>query len=168
MNRPYRPPTPALPAARHGAEEDRMETTHTRIDPATTRTARRRSALRNARGISIMETLVALGLFGITAASMGNFLVQQIRQASDSHLDTVAYSLAADALEEARAGDFSDLATGSTTYDQGGVTFTVNTQVQNDTPDNGLKTITAAVSWNEPSGPKNISVPVVYTQVTRF
>jgi Tfp pilus assembly protein PilV len=146
----------------------RTETPGTDIRRAPAPRAPRPCALRNRRGISLIETVVALGLFAITAASMGNFLVHQIRQANDGHLDTMAYSLAADALESARADDFGSLATESTTYDQGGVTFTTTTRVQDDTPTAGVKTITAQVSWVEPSGPKSISVPTMYTQITRF
>jgi len=146
----------------------RTETPGTDIRRAPAPHAPRHCALRNARGISLTETVVALGLFAITAASMGNFLVQQIRQANDGHLDTMAYSLAADALESARAEDFRSLVGESTTFDQGGVTFTTTTEVQDDTPVVGVKTITAQVSWIEPSGPKSISVPTVYTEITPF
>ena len=44
----------------------------------------------------------------------------------------------------------------------------IATSVENDTPESGLKTITANVSWTEPNGPQHIEVPVVYTEVRRF
>ena len=42
------------------------------------------------RGISLLETMVALGLFVVSAATTSDFLVQQIRQSSQNHLYTVA------------------------------------------------------------------------------
>jgi type II secretory pathway pseudopilin PulG len=111
---------------------------------------------------------VALSLFAMTAATMGDFLVSQTRQASSNSLDTLAYSLAANALESARAASYEDIVEGTTTAAAGGVTFTTTTQVQNDTPVEGVKTITAQVSWNEPSGPKSISVPTIFTRISPF
>lgn len=122
--------------------------------------------LRSQQGITLIETMVALGLFALVAAAMSDFLVHQIRQSSSNYLDTLAYSLAADTLELARAARLASVAQGSTTIDEGGVTFTTTTQVENDTPSQGMKTITAVVTWNEPSGPKSVSVPTIYTEVS--
>jgi type II secretory pathway pseudopilin PulG len=132
----------------------------TRAHPACT--------LRNQRGMSMIEAMVALGLLVTTAAMMGDFLVGQTRQASSNYLDTVAYGLAADTLESARAVSYENIVEGTTTAAVGGVTFTTTTQVQNDTPVEGVKTITAQVSWNEPSGPRSISVPTIYTRISPF
>lgn len=130
--------------------------------------ARPACTLRNERGMSMIEALVALGLLTMTAATMGDFLVGQTRQASSNYLDTVAYGLAANMLESARAVSYENIAEGTTTAAVGGVTFTTTTQVQNDTPVQGVKTITAQVSWNEPSGSRSISVPTIYTSITPF
>jgi Tfp pilus assembly protein PilV len=129
---------------------------------------RLRSRLRSQRGISLIETLVALGLFALTAATMGNFLVAQIRAASSNHLYTKAYALAEEELESTRALRFSDMVSDSRTVDVGAVTYTVDTNVQDDTPAHGLKKIQVDVSWAEPEGPKNVSVYTIYTEVRRF
>jgi Tfp pilus assembly protein PilV len=122
-------------------------------------------ALRNQRGSTIIESLVALGLLAVTTSQVADFLVHQIRQASSNRLDTLAYSVAADVMESTRAQHFGEIATGTTTVDQDGVTFTVSTTVDNDTPDSGLKTITSQVSWNEPAGSRAISVSAIYTDI---
>ena len=122
----------------------------------------------NQRGISLIETLVALGLFAMTAATMGKFLVSQIRQASNSHLQTKALTMAADQLETTRAQRFNDMASGSKTQMVGGVQFTIQTTVTDDTPANGLKTIAVNVSWKDQLGPKNVTVNTIYTEVRRF
>lgn len=128
---------------------------------------RRRRRL-NARGISLIETLVALGLFAMTAATMGRFLVTQIRQASNSHLQTKALAMAAGQLEATRAQRFNDMTSGTTTQTVGGVLYTIKTTVTDDTPANGLKSIAVNVSWKDPQGPKNVTVNTIYTEVTRY
>ncbi|MBX3025867.1 hypothetical protein KF840_13245 [bacterium] len=122
----------------------------------------------DARGISLIETLVALGLFAMTAATMGRFLVTQIRQASSSQLQTRALSMAAEQLESTRAQRFSDMASGTKTKTIGGVLFTIRTTVRDATPTSGLKSIAVDVSWNEPLGSKNVTVNTIYTEVRRF
>ncbi len=123
---------------------------------------------RGERGFSLIETLVALSLFAMTAATMGQFLVVQIRHAANNHLQTKAYSLAAEQLEATRALRFNDMLASTKTVAFNGVQYTVATDVDDDTPSNGLKTIEVDVSWNDPTGPKNVSVSTVYTEVRRF
>ena len=122
----------------------------------------------NARGISLIETLVALALFAMTATTMGRFLVAQIRQSSNNHLQTKALALAAEQLESTRAEKYSDMTSGTRTVMVGGVTYTVATTVDTDSPSHGLKAIEVAVTWNAPQGSKNVTVRTIYTEVRRF
>ena len=122
----------------------------------------------NARGISLIETLVALALFAMTATTMGRFLVAQIRQSSNNHLQTKALALAAEQLESTRAEKYADMTSGTRTVMVGGVTYTVATTVDTDSPSHGLKAIEVAVSWNDPQGQKNVTVHTIYTEVRRF
>ena len=128
----------------------------------------RRRRWSNQRGASMIETVVALGLFGIVAASMSGFLTHQVRRSSANHLSTIAYDLAESALETARAGNIGDLTSSSKTVSEGNMTFTVATQVQDDTPSVGLKTVNARVTWKDQLGTQQIDVPAVYTEVRRF
>lgn len=122
----------------------------------------------NARGISLIETLVALALFAMTATTMGRFLVAQIRQSSNNHLQTKALALAAEQLESTRAEKYADMTSGTRTVMVGGVTYTIATTVNADSPSHGLKAIEVAVSWNDPQGQKNVTVHTIYTEVRRF
>lgn len=128
----------------------------------------RRRRLRSQRGMSLIETVVALGLFAMTAATMSKFLVSQIRFASNNNLQTKAYSLAEDQLESIRALRFNDMAASSKQVNVGAVKYTVATAVSDDTPANGLKTINVAVTWTDNTGPKNVAVSTIYTEVRRF
>jgi prepilin-type N-terminal cleavage/methylation domain-containing protein len=120
------------------------------------------------RGVSLIETLVALGLLAISAGTVGNYLVQQMRMGSKNYLYTQAYALAEAQLETTRALDFEDMVPGSKTATVGGVPYTVVTQVLNDVPANGLKQISVDVSWKDMYGPKNVTVHTIYTEVQRF
>ena len=123
---------------------------------------------RSQAGVSLIETLVALGLFAITASTMGKYLVQQIRMSTTNYLYTQAYAMAEEDLEATRALRYNDMAPGSRTEDIGGTRFTVNRQIASDAPADGLKTITVTVSWKDPQGPKNVVVQTIYTEVQRY
>jgi prepilin-type N-terminal cleavage/methylation domain-containing protein len=120
------------------------------------------------RGVTLLETLVALSLFAITAATMGNFLVSQIRRSTSNYLFSQAYVLAEQQLETLRAlPDYTAIVPGSTTTSVGGTPFTVATSVLNNTPADGLKQITVNVSWHDNFGAQNVAVQTIYTQVQR-
>lgn len=132
----------------------------------TTERRRRRSPQ---AGVSLIETLVALGLFAITASTMGNYLVQQIRMASTNYLHTQAYAIAEEELESTRALRYNEMAPSSRTEDIGGTRFTVDRLIVTDTPASGLKSITVKVSWKDPQGgAKNVAVQTIYTEVQRY
>lgn len=128
----------------------------------------RRAAVRNQRGISLIETIVALSLFAVSAATMSQFLVSQIRHASNNNLHTKAYSLAEDQLETIRSQRFNDMASSSKQVSVGAVKYTIATTVTNNTPANGLKSIDVDVNWTDNTGPKNVSLSTIYTEVRRF
>jgi type II secretory pathway pseudopilin PulG len=123
--------------------------------------------LASTRGVSLLETVVALGLFAIAAATSGNFLVGQIRFASSNYLYTQAYSLAEQQLESMRAQRYDAMAPSSKTVAVGGANYTVQTQLVTDSPTTGMKKITVNVGWTDQTGTKNVSVYTVYTEVQR-
>ena len=85
------------------------------------------SAWRNQRGATLLETVVAVGLFALTAATMGDFMRQQIRTGSVNLNYSTAYALAAEEFEDIRAMQYDDIASRSSSQSQGKVTFAVNT-----------------------------------------
>lgn len=129
----------------------------TRISP------RRRSQ----RGLSLIEVCVALGLFAISSATIGRFLVTHIRIGASNYLYTQAYVIAEQELESTRALRFNDMAPSAKLVSVDGRTFTVDTQMLNDTPANGLKQITVNVNWSDPLGAQHVSVRTIYTEVSR-
>lgn len=122
---------------------------------------------RSRRGFSLIEVCVALGLFAISAATIGRFLVTHIRLGTTNYLYTQAYVVAEQQLESTRALRFNDMAPSSKLVSIDGRSFTVGTQVLNNTPANGLKQITVNVDWNDPLGAQHVAVRTIYTEVTR-
>lgn len=129
---------------------------------------RRRRSLGSQRGLSLVETLVALGLFALTAGTMGSYLVQQIRMCSTNYLYTQAYALAETELESIRAQRFVEMAPESKTARVGDATFTLATQILDDTPSNGLKRVTVNVNWNDTQGPRNVAVQAIYADLQHY
>jgi hypothetical protein len=122
---------------------------------------------RSQRGATLLETVVAVGLFALTAATMGDFLRQQIRTGGSNMNYSTAYSLAAEEFEDIRALPYDDIASRTSTTSQGTVTFAVDTAVVNDTPSANMKQITVNVNWKEPMGTQNVTVRSIYTSVRR-
>ena len=127
----------------------------------------RRSAFFGERGVSLIETVVALGLFALGVATMGDFLTRQIRAGSSNYNYTTAYTLAEEQLETLRAQRFSDMGSDETSVRKGDMTFDVATSVDDGNPEPNLKTINVNVSWNEPGGQRNVSLQTIYTAIRR-
>ena len=132
-----------------------------------TRAARETRFDRDQRGVSLIETVVSLGLFALSAATMGDFLVQQVRANTGNYNHTTAYSLAAEEFEGIRSLDYDDIVSRTTTHDDGAIRFTVDTTVLPNNPDVNMKQITVDVGWNEPGGSKHVTLQSIYTSVRR-
>ena len=132
------------------------------------RAARAAAPVRNRRGVSLVETLVALALFSLVAATFGDFLVEQIRTTGRNSRYTTAYTLAAEQLERLRGREFADLTPTKVQQARGDVTFTIDTTIWNDRPAPNMKQAAVDVSWSEPGrGTINVYVHTVYTDVRR-
>jgi prepilin-type N-terminal cleavage/methylation domain-containing protein len=121
----------------------------------------------NQHGVSLVETMVALSLFAISAATVGEFIVRQTRMASTNNLTSVAHSLAEESLEGLRALDYNAIAPSSRSVTTGNVTFAIETTVKNNTPAANMKQIAVDVSWADPLGEQHVTVHTIYTSVRR-
>ena len=126
-----------------------------------------RRGWRSQRGASLLEAVVAVGLFALTAATMGDFLRSQIRAGGANANYSTAYSLAAEEFEDIRSLPYDDIASRTATLSQGSTTFAVTTAVLDNSPSPNMKRITVNVNWNEPNGPQNVAVHSIYTSVRR-
>lgn len=123
-------------------------------------------ALRNQRGVTLIESLIAVGLLALGAAAVSAFMTGQIRHAADNHLSTTAYALAADEIERIRALPFEDMASSSREEETGDVVFEIVSTVRKDVPAINMKGVEVHVSWSSPNGAQSIDLETVYAQVT--
>jgi Tfp pilus assembly protein PilV len=135
--------------------------------PARIRNAQSAIRIRSERGVSLIETVVAVGLFALTAATMSDFLLYQIRAGSSNYSYSKAYAIAAEEFEDIRAMPYESVASRSFTAEEGALTYTVETTVAADTPAPNMKQITVEVSWEEPGGSRNVKIHSIYTSVRR-
>jgi prepilin-type N-terminal cleavage/methylation domain-containing protein len=120
---------------------------------------------RSQRGNTLVESLVALALFTVMAAAIGDLLAQQIRMQGSNGTSTTAIALAEQEIEDLRSLSYEDMASRSATKRIAGATYTVQTTVVPDTPVRNMKSITAQVTWTDALGPQAYSLYAVYTDV---
>ena len=104
------------------------------------------------RGVTLIESVVALGLFTVAAAAIGSLLVGHVRLKGSNLAATTAIVVAERELEDLRALDYADIATRRSTKTVGALTYTVTTTITNDAPAPNMKTIQTQVSWSSPAG----------------
>jgi len=121
--------------------------------------------VRNRRGTTLVEALVAVGLFGVAAASVGDLFVRQTRIQGANTTATTAIALAEAELEDLRALTYDDVASQATTHTVGGIRYELDTEVLPDAPETGMKTLRTTVVWAEPDGVKSYDLHAIYTDV---
>lgn len=119
------------------------------------------------RGTTLIESVVALGLFAIGAATISTLMTHQLRLEVTNGTATTAIALAERELEDLRAVDYADINSRSKSMVVGGARYDMQTTVRNNQPRPNMKEITAKVSWTEPIGRKEYSLYAIYTQVSR-
>jgi Tfp pilus assembly protein PilV len=122
---------------------------------------------RRQRGATLLEALVALGLFAIAASAFGTLLTQQIRMQTTNGTSTQAVALGEKELEDIRALDYDQIASRTNTATVGYKTFTITTKVVPDSPAPNMKSVTTTVSWTEPNGAQKYTIYAIYTDITR-
>lgn len=122
--------------------------------------------LTDQRGITLIESLIALGLLILGAAAIGRFMTTQIRHAAGNHLGTAAYAMAADEIERIRSLPFAEMVGSTRNAEDNDVVFKLVSTVRDGVPAENMKSIGVRVSWNSPIGPQSIDLQTVYAQVT--
>ena len=119
------------------------------------------------RGSTLLESLVALALFGVSSAAIGTLLTEHIRAQTSNVTQTTAVALAERELEDLRAMDYADIAARSSTKTVASMAYTLTTRVDANVPAVNMKSITTAVSWSEPNGSRTVTLNAIYTAVKR-
>jgi type II secretory pathway pseudopilin PulG len=128
---------------------------------------RSETSSRNERGSTLVESLVAIGLFGLVMAAVGNLLITHMRMEGLNIVQTTAIGLAERELEDLRALQYSDIASRTATQTIGGIQYTIRTTVTADSPAPNEKSINTAVTWTDRSGSQSYALNAIYTAITR-
>lgn len=125
------------------------------------------SCLRNQYGVSLLETVAALSLFALSAATMGDFLTHQIRAAGTNRNYMVAHEMGVEELENIRALLFEEIASETRQIEKDGMVYEIETSVDDNVPAPNMKSISVDIGWNEPDGERHVVLETIYTAVTR-
>ena len=123
--------------------------------------------LRTQGGTTLVEAIVALGLFAIGAGAVTTLLTQHIRQQITNHTGTTAIALGEQQFELLRGLDYSDIGGGTTLTTVDGMAYTIRTTATSDVPAANMKQIEVQVTWTEPKGPQAYTAYAIYTAVQR-
>jgi type IV pilus assembly protein PilV len=108
-------------------------------------------ALNNERGISLMEILVAMMIFGISMMGLAGMGGITIKTNMSSERVTTATSLAQDRIEYVKGLDFAAVDAAAATENYGSMTqhkfFKRVTSVTTDPSNASIKTVTVIVYW---------------------
>ena len=117
------------------------------------------------RGFSLLEILVAISLFAITASGLAAFAMHSLRRTSANRSSTGAVIAAQHEIEDLRGLDYPAIASRSYATTISGHPYGVGTAVANNTPASGMKQVTVTVTWSEPLGPQSYVVRTILTQI---
>jgi prepilin-type N-terminal cleavage/methylation domain-containing protein len=126
-------------------------------------TAGRRRA--RERGVSLIEILVAITLFAITATGMTALAVQGLRRTAGNRSSTGAVIAAQHELEDLRSLAYVDVVPRAYGMTIAGTPYGIGTAVANDTPASGMKQITVTINWSEQLGPQSYVLRTILTQI---
>jgi len=106
-----------------------------------------RKLISSERGLSIIETLIAVALIAIAILGSAAGTSMVIKSNKTNYVMTVAINLAQDKLEELKANPTALASGGPVTDSIDGVTFSRSWTVTNNTPMTGMKKIDVTVTW---------------------
>lgn len=123
--------------------------------------------LRNQHGSTLVESLVALSLFALTAAAIGDLLTREIHLEGTNNTTTTAIFLAERELEDLRSQDYDTVASRSSTSTVEGATYSLQTTVVPDSPAPSMKSVTTNVTWTDARGPQSYDVYAIYSDTSQ-
>ena len=106
--------------------------------------------IRDTRGFTLIEIMIAVTLLAIGLLGMAGLTVGIMRGNTLSNQVTTATALAQDKMEDIKRAGYSGAATLTEEYNtiSGYPNYKRKTEVDVDTPDIGMKTVTVTVYWD--------------------
>ena len=117
-------------------------------------------------GFSLMEVLVAMVIFSISALAVTSLMVNHTKLVSLNAQSSEAIALAQDKLEDLRTMNFTSLASNSAPpVIKKGTAYTTSWTVQQNTPATGMATLTITVAWNHKGVAKSYVTKSIFSSV---
>ena len=102
----------------------------------------------NENGFTLIETMLAIAIMAIGLLALASLQVTAIGGNAQSKKRTLALSLAEDKIETYRHTAYASIPAGQEVESGLETLYTRNTNVENDTPVTGVKTVTVTVFWH--------------------
>jgi prepilin-type N-terminal cleavage/methylation domain-containing protein len=118
-------------------------------------------------GFSLVEVLVAMSVFMISAAAVSSLMMHSTSFVSQNNYRSQALTCAQAALEDVRTQAYEDIVpTSGLSCTKGAMNFGVQWTVATDSPENGMKTIVVTVTWLEKGQSKSYALKTIYSKIT--
>lgn len=118
------------------------------------------------KGFSLIEVLVAMSLFMIVATAVSSLMYHSTSHLSGSNHLSQAIACAQETLEGIRVLAYEDMDNASSECVGDGMSFDVVSEITENDPDDGMKTVVVTVSWNEKGESKSYAIQTIYTKIT--
>jgi Tfp pilus assembly protein PilV len=109
-------------------------------------------------GSSLIEIVLATLIMGIVVVGMVSYLSGGRSRLMQEEHKRAATQLAQEAMERTVARSYPAIAAWTETRHVTGTTYTITVTVQTDTPDPGVKSIRALVTWPVGSASRNVTL----------
>ena len=120
---------------------------------------------RRSGGFSIIEVLAAMSLFAVLASAICAVATTSVRFTTANRHATLGTMLAQRELEDLRGLAYAAIVSRSTVDTVQGQTYTINSNVTNNSPAAGMKRIVVTVSWTGPEGSRDHEIETIFTSL---
>jgi type II secretory pathway pseudopilin PulG len=120
---------------------------------------------RGNRGFTVLEALVATFLTMVVGATVTKSMIFTTDYVGQNTLEAEAIAVAQEAIEDLRTYSYEDIEGSENTSDDG--VFTISREVEDDSPEEGMKEITVTVSWDWKGESRSYALYTVYSKINK-
>jgi prepilin-type N-terminal cleavage/methylation domain-containing protein len=120
-------------------------------------------------GFTLIETLIALAIFGIVSMAITSLMLTNTRMISENAQSSEAVGYAQELLENLREIPVASLSSGtisSTRTSSRGTVYTVTWTVTPNTPAAGRTRVGVTVSWSHKGSPRSYATQSIFAQIS--
>jgi prepilin-type N-terminal cleavage/methylation domain-containing protein len=120
-------------------------------------------------GFTLIETLIAVAIFGIVSMAITSLMLANTRMISENAQASEAIGYAQALLENLREVPVDSLSAGSassTRTSNRGTVYTLTWTVTPNTPAPGRTSIVVGVTWNHKGSPRSYETQSIFTKIT--